>query len=561
MIECDYLIIGGGAAGAVAAARLSENPGDKVVLAEAGKDVPPENVPADILDIFPLSTFNPDYVWPDLKVHWRGRENSPAVSFQQGRILGGGSAVMGMWAVRGMPDDYDAWSQLGATGWAWEDVLPYFRKIEADQDFAGDLHGGGGPLPIRRQPRDEWSPLARAMEKIAHRHGFRVIEDMNADFGDGYCVLPISRHPDRRASAGLEYLNASTRSRKNLNVLTEATVERIEIDPSRRVVGAKMRLRDGTPMDVRAGHTILTAGAIYSPALLQRSGVGDAERLQAIGLKPVLHRPGVGRNLQNHPLLPAVACLTREGRDARRGRPPASTYLRWSSNLPGMPPGDMGMYVRSYLVWHALGRHMAMVGPVLMRPASRGEVSLDRKDPQGSPSVAFNFFEDERDLQRMKDGFRKAALFLASRDLRPVCGDAFVLTNAAQLNRFNTLSAANAAKAWLVSKLLDIAPPFGKLVVSRFAEMVPVEALVRDDAVLTEFVLENTTGTNHVAGTCRMGRAGDPDAVVDPAGRLLGLDSLTVADASVMPTVPSGNTHLPTVMVAEKIVAGLRQGR
>jgi 5-(hydroxymethyl)furfural/furfural oxidase len=560
MIICDYLIVGGGAAGAVAAARLSEDPRNRVVLAEAGADVRPDAVPADIRDIFPLSTFNPSYVWPDLKVHWRGRDTSPAVGFQQGKVLGGGSTIMGMWAVRGMPDDYDSWRDAGADGWSWADVLPYFRRIEKDHDFDGDMHGDSGLLPIRRQPRSEWSPLAIAMQPIANADGLSNIADMNADFGDGHCVLPISRHADRRASAGLDYLTATVRARPNLRLLAGTQAERLQIENG-RVVGATLRRGPGDVVPVRAGHTVLAAGAIYSPALLQRSGIGDGGMLAAAGVEVVASRRGVGQNLQNHPFLPAVAWLTPQGRDAGRGRPPASTYLRWSSGVEGTFPGDMGMYVRSYLVWHALGRHMAMVGPVLMRPASRGSVELDRKSPQASPSVAFEFFSDRRDLQRMMDGLRQAARYLADPTLRSVCGDAFMLTNAAELNKFNALSTKNAVLAKTASLLLDIAPKLGRLAISRFAVMEPLSNLVADDDRLAEFILANIGGTNHISGTCRMGRRDDLLAVVDSAGSLIGLDGLTVADASIMPTVPSGNTHMPTVMVAEKIVDGLRERR
>lgn len=556
MITCDYLIIGGGTAGAVAAARLSENPQNKVVLVEAGADVRPDAVPADIRDVFPLSTFNPSYAWSDLKVHWRSRENSAAVGFQQGKILGGGSTVMGMWAVRGMPDDYDSWCEAGAYGWAWTDVLPWFRRIETDHDFDGDMHGDSGPLPIRRQDRSEWSPLALAMQRIAKADGLADVADMNADFGDGHCVLPISRHENRRASAGLDYLTPAVRARPNLQILTGTQAERLTAEGG-RVAGASLRRDDADTLSILAGHTVLTAGAIYSPALLQRSGIGDGEMLSGAGIATLVDRRGVGRNLQNHPFLPAVAWLTPQGRDAGRGRPPASTYLRWSSGVEGTHAGDMGMYVRSYLVWHALGRHMAMVGPVLMRPASRGSVEFGRGGPQASPSVAFDFLSDRRDLDRMMDGFRRAARYLADPKLESVCGDAFMLTNAAELNKFNAVSTKNAVLAKTASLLLDIAPKLGHLAISRFADMRPLSSLVADDETLAQFILANIGGTNHVAGTCRMGRRDDPLAVVDSEGGFIGLDGLTVADASVMPTVPSGNTHMPTVMVAEKIVAAL----
>jgi 5-(hydroxymethyl)furfural/furfural oxidase len=560
MITCDYLVIGGGTAGAVAAARLSQNPANRVILVEAGADIRPDAVPADIRDIFPLSTFNPAYVWPDLRVHWRGRDTSPAVAFQQGKVLGGGSAVMGMWAVRGMPDDYDAWREAGADGWSWSDVLPWFRRLETDHDFSGDMHGDSGPLPIRRQAPSEWSPLATSMQAIANADGLPDIADMNADFRDGHCVLPISRHETRRASAGLDYLTSAVRARVNLEVLSATQAQRLVVEEG-RVAGAILLSDRRGPLTVRAGHTILTAGAIYSPVLLQRSGIGDGRRLAAAGITVCADRPGVGQNLQNHPFLPAVAWLKPGGRDAGRGRPPASTYLRWSSGFEGGFAGDMGLYVRSYLVWHALGRHMAMVGPVLMRPASRGSVRLDDARPDASPSVAFEFLSDPSDLQRMMDGFRRAARYLADPGLRAICGDAFMLTNAAQLGKFNALSRRNAGLAKLASWLLDAAPALGTFAISRFADMVPLSSFVQDDDRLAQFILDQIGGTNHVAGTCRMGRRDDPLAVVDSQGRLFGLDGLTVADASVMPTVPSGNTHIPTVMVAEKIVHALGSGR
>lgn len=557
MITCDYLIIGGGTAGAVAAARLSENPQNRIVLAEAGADVRPDAVPADIRNVFPLSTFNPSYVWPDLKVHWRGRKNSSAAGFQQGKILGGGSTVMGMWAVRGMPEDYDGWRDAGADGWSWADVLPWFRRIEADVDFDGHMHGDSGPLPIRRQHRSEWSPLALAMQRVANADGLADVADMNAEFGNGHCVLPISRHEDRRASAGLDYLTTAVRARPNLQIMTETMVERLKVEGN-RVVGASLRRnRSDSRLVVRAGHTVLTAGAIYSPALLQRSGIGDGEMLSSAGVQTLVDCRGVGKNLQNHPFLPAVAWLKPQGRDAGRGRPPASTYLRWSSGFEGTQAGDMGMYVRSYLVWHALGRHMAMVGPVLMRPASRGSVKFGCTGPEASPSVEFEFFSDRRDLDRMMDGFRRAARYLADPKLRSVCGDAFMLTNASELNKFNAVSAKNAVLAKTASLLLDLSPKLGHLLISRFAEMKPLSSLVADDDTLEQFILSNIGGTNHVAGTCRMGRRDDPLAVVDSNGDSIGIDGLTIADASVMPTVPSGNTHIPTVMVAEKIVAML----
>lgn len=552
----DYLIIGAGAAGSVLAHRLSASPGVTVALLEAGPDVVAQGVPPDIHNVFPLSSFNPHYMWPDTRVHWRTAADSPAVPLQQGRNVGGSSSIMGMWALRGVPGDYDEWRDAGAEGWGWQDVLPWFRKLEHDFDYDGPMHGRDGPIPIRRETEAQWQPFARAVSSAAQAAGFAQINDMNAVFDDGHCSLPISRHASSRASAGLCYLDTATRQRANLTIMPGAEAQHLLFDGA-QVVGVVARREDGSLTSLYARETIVTAGALRSPALLLRSGIGAGNALQALNITVKADLPGVGRNLQNHPILYTTALLRPGGRDSPGWRPAGSTFIRWSSGTSGCPDADLGLYIRSYLSWHALGRKLASLSPVLMRPFSRGTVQLDPHKPLESTRVEFAFASDDRDVLRLAQGFDLACNMFDAPQVEALCHAPFVMQDAARLMRFNQVSRLNGLRAALAAAWMDIHPRGGLRVLQRYARLTRLDALRADRDALLQYIRGAVTGTGHVCGTCTMGRRDEPFAVTDSNGLVRGLNGLRVADASVMPCVPAGNTHIPTIMVAEKIAGAI----
>ncbi|PAP97937.1 GMC family oxidoreductase [Mesorhizobium mediterraneum] len=556
----DYIVIGGGSSGSVVASRLSAD-GHRVLLIEAGPDTPPNAVPDDILEGNPTRAyFNPDYQWPLLDAT-TVRDGRKPIHYEQARVMGGGSSINAQVANRGGPEDYNDWASSGAAGWSWEEVLPYFRRLECDLDFGGEFHGKAGPLPIRRVRRSDWSGFIRAVSRAYENEGIHFRPDFNGGFGDGYSVVPLTNRNGHRVSAAMAYLSESVRSRRNLTILPATTVVRLAFS-GRTVTGVETENNFGQ-QSYLASSVILCAGAVHSPTILMRSGVGPAEQLTNLGIPVVADVRGVGQNLQEHPGIAVSAYLKPSDRMAPNVSGHIQMHARYSSGYNGCPSTDMAISGVAKSAWHPLGKRLGSLYLWVNRVYSTGTIVLKDRSHTVEPQVDFNWLSDKRDADRLKHGFCFMARLLKQDSLSAVALDPFPSAWNARAKQVSKVNCVNYGLTSVLALLMDSSPRLRRALISHvITDGHSIADLIKNEEHLDRFVRQNVTGNWHPTSSCKIGQASDPAAVTDPSGRVRGVSGLRIADASVMPFCPRANTNIPTIMVAEKMAdAILKENR
>lgn len=506
----DYVVVGAGTAGCAVAARLSEDQDVTVAVVEAGSRNVPEDVRENIATPWHWALVQQsavDWAYESVpQAHLNGRR----IPEPRGRLPGGTSALYILMHIRGHRSDFDAWAYQGAPGWKYEEVLPYFQKSENQEDDTSPVAGHGGPLSVLAARLHQPNPTSQAFYDACRELNFPESPDFNGPQMEGVGWHHLNIKDGRRHDMATAYLYPALDSRRNVTLVDGAQATRLTFQ-GRRCNGVEV-VREGEPVRIGAGREVVVcAGAIDSPKLLMLSGIGDGAKLQAFGIPVLYHLPGGGENFHNHVLVPVISVASQRIPDPHLGMSEAALFYK---SDPGWPGPDIQMaFVHGdpRQVTNPDRASVMVMLPGVVRPVSRGTLRLAGPDPRTPPLIDPNYLACDADAVRLADAVRMA----------------------------RRINATRALGAWVQTEVLP-GPDF-------------------PDERLEDFVRQFAESYHHQAGSCRMGL--DAMAVTDPRLRVHGIAGLRVADASVMPTVVSGNCHAAIVMIAEKVADMIKADR